>query len=127
MPDYALTVTKEQATVIEQACKLLARCSMGQLDHILWGVHRLADVNGVSYADARVYLEAAGRALVGTGTGIANCDAQGKRAWDLYQVIRQRLAVDALKPGEAPGPFVRYNEPMNTAGEPMATITGRAG
>lgn len=120
MPTYTLTLTKEQATVLEQAAELLARCSMGQLDHILWGVYTVAALP--NQEDARHQLERLQYALFGTATGIANCDAQGKRAWDLYQVIRQRLAVDALAPGEEPGPFVRYNAPMNTAGEPLASI-----
>jgi hypothetical protein len=117
---YTLTVTAEQATVIEQACELLARCSMGQFDHILWGVNTVAVQSNVT--DARERLDDASRQLFGTGTGIVNTDAQGKRAWDLYQVVRQRLAVDGLAPGEKPDGTVRFNTPMNTAGEAFAEI-----
>lgn len=122
---YTLTVTEEQARVLEQACELLARCSMGQLDHILFGVYTVAAKP--CNASARACLETASRHLFGPGTGIVNCDAQGKRAWDLYQVIRKRLADDSLAPGEQPGLSVRFNEPRNTAGEPLAEIVGQTG
>jgi hypothetical protein len=114
---YTLTVTEEQATVIEQACELLSRCSMGQFDHILWGVDRVASSGHTE--TARDDLDAASRVIFGPGTGIANCDAQGKRAWDLYQVIRKQLADDS---GQEPNGTVNFREPMNTAGEPLAQI-----
>ena len=117
---YTLMVTDEQAKVLEQACELLARCSMGQFDHSLFAVHTVAAKP--CNASARACLETASRYLFGPGTGIINCDAQGKRAWDLYQVIRKQLADDSLAPGDEPGPYVRFNEPHNTAGEPLAEI-----
>lgn len=116
---YTLTLTKEQATVVEQACELLARCSMGQFDHILWGVYTVAEKPMPEYADARAGLEYASRKLFGNGTGIANCGAQGKRAWDLYQVVRYQLAHDTREDDGT----VKFREFMNTAGEAPATIT----
>lgn len=117
MTRYTLTVTPEQAQVIEQACELLARCSMGQLDHILWGVHTAA---AHALPSARDNLDAASRTMFGPGTGIAQADDQGKRAWDLYQVIRKRLADDS---GQEPDGTVRFREPYAAMPEPLASIT----
>ena len=113
---YTLTLTKEQATVVEQACELLARCSMGQLDHILFGVYTAA--GAPEHTEARAGLDYAARKLFGNGTGIANCDAQGKRSWDLYQVVRYRLSHDTREDDGTVG----FREFINTAGEAPATI-----
>jgi hypothetical protein len=115
---YTLKVTEEQLLVIEQAAHLLARCSMGQFDHILWGVHNVA--SKCNAGEARRNFDDASDGLFGSGTGIANCDAQGKRAWDLYQVVRKQLADDS---GKEPDGTVRFREPYAAMQEPLAKVT----
>lgn len=116
---YQLDVSAEQLEVLCDAAHLLARCSMGQFEDILWLCHVAAARNDRDGIARDCFLRAS-RTLFQDGCGIANADAQGKRAWDLYQVVRKRLADDS---GSLPEYHVNNREPSAICDEPLATVT----
>lgn len=98
---YTLTITEEQARVISIATELFSRVCIGQTD------------------DLRFWKPKANIGMHDT------CD-EGQLAWDLYQVIRHRLAWD-----RAGNPPVRdwktmmtvdFDEPLKIGPEPLAGI-----
>ena len=118
--DYELRITEDQARVLRDACELYARIAMGQLRFIAELPHQAPSALLQSLRDA---LEIAERYMQPPD------DVQGeeydptRRAWDLYQVIRGRLAWDAAgNPPARPTLQVMYDEPLNTSGEPLALI-----
>lgn len=127
MSSYTLTLTARQAAEISRACEVLARLQMGQIDMAL---RELPLASYLDY-DAQRMIESILQPLYDDG---------GKRhdsiAWDLYQVVRHRLAWDrAIERGEiGPGERRRwpemmgvcYDEPMQRGSEPLARIE-RAG
>jgi hypothetical protein len=115
---YEITVTEEQARVIRDACEMYARVGMGQIGFISEhpALHQLQALmrDGVAVADgiAQHYRDK-----------IEHPHADTTRAWDLYQVVRGRLAWDAAgNPPARPTMQVMYDVPLNTTGEPLAAI-----
>lgn len=129
---YTITVTETQAHVIEQACEVLCRLGMGQLDI------PLAFLPGEVGLDRAWEIER----MLSTETGLGAHSYYGiyndkvtptaKRAADIYHVIRHRLSWDraiangVIKEGErrdwSKMMGVHYDEPMNIAGEALVTI-----
>lgn len=131
---YTLTLTRRQAEELQEACELLARIKIGQIDH---AIERLP-----GYYDMRDYErrhETVGeiRRLAAMLTTEATRRRDDGIAWDLYQVIRHRLSWDRaheqgiVKPGE-PRKWpemlgVCYDEPMPMGSEPLACIQAKQG
>lgn len=123
MSDYTLHLTQKQAAEISHACEILARLRMGQIDMALRELPLDKPMEYEQEQYVRNYL----RTLYRPG-GRRIDDA----AWDLYQVIRHRLAWDRayaegiVKPNE-PRKWpkmmgVVYDEPMQMGDEPLAKI-----
>ena len=118
--NYTLTVTERQAEIIAQACEILARLRMGQFDSI----HYLAvpDMPTEYMPEFREHARAL-EELLRPMTQVPRDEAWVREtAWDVYQVVRYRLAHDRLGDGEKPGPYVRYHAPMLTGTEPLARM-----
>lgn len=123
MTDYTLHLTEKQAAEISHACEILARLRMGQIDMAL----RELPLDKPMEYEQEQYVSNYLRSLYRPDR-IRIDDA----AWDLYQVIRHRLAWDRayskgiIKPGD-PRKWpemmgVMYDEPMQMGDEPMAKI-----
>ena len=115
--DYELRITEEQAAVLRDACEMYARIGMGQIEFIA----EHPALSGTASC-VRPYIRAAENAPH-TVTLLNEEAPRVRRSWDLYQVIRGRLAWDtAGNPPARPTIQVMYDQPLNTAGEPLADI-----
>ncbi|MFG3398704.1 hypothetical protein ACQKEK_02290 [Pseudomonas sp. NPDC077408] len=126
---YTLTLTEQQAGELQEACELLARIKIGQINHAierLPGYHDQRDwdrVHATRHEIQRLATSLMPEMTRRRDDGIA---------WDLYQVIRHRLAWDraldagTIQPGEQrkwPEMMgVSYDEPLAMSGLPLATI-----
>ena len=103
-PTYTLHLTATQAATISKACEVLARLGMGQYKDALEclpvrefcpeGWHE--DMEGIGHI-----LKKHTTMLHGIGSyhpiGGDKTSAESKTAWDVYQVVRHRLAWDAAQ------------------------------
>lgn len=140
MNDYVLTVSESQARVLSLACELAARIGIGQWREILeW----LPIKHNLDEAERRTIDAILSKHMVhgidGWSQSLSinspDTDEQARRAWDLYQVIRHRLAWDRaitegiVKPGEPRNwskmMGVHYDEPMRTAPEMLAKMESK--
>ena len=122
---YTLHINAAQARVISTACEVLARLGMGQcrdaLEHLPLrdtfppGWHedmeaiahilkKHTTINGVDYH----------------GIGSPKTSEESKTAWDLYQVVRHRLAWDANPDGNPMR--VDFDPPYKTGLQPLAFL-----
>ena len=116
-PRYQLTITRAQAEVLRDACELLARCRLGQIAD---ACQQVLDEHGQAVVpyDLAQDCEAAIKAEVGLAPnqswGVGKHPA-ADLPWDLYQVLRHRLAWDrALAEGHVrPGQARRWPEMMS--------------
>lgn len=126
---YTITVTERQAAELQEACELLARIKIGQIDHAierLPGFYDRRDWEQVHATQHEI------QRLANTLMPEATKRREDGVAWDLYQVIRHRLSWDrahdqgVIKPGE-PRKWpemmgVCYDEPLKMGEEPLAKI-----
>lgn len=129
MRTYTITVTERQAAELQEACELLARIKIGQIDHAierLPGYHGQRDWERVHATRHEI------QRLANSLMPEATKRREDGVAWDLYQVIRHRLAWDRAvdagtihsgEPRKWPEMMgVSYDEPMAMSGIPLATI-----
>lgn len=122
---YTLHLNAQQAAVISKACEVLARLGIGQFKDALEclpttefcppGWHE--DMEGISHI-----LKKHTNITHGVGAyhsiGGHKTDERSKIAWDVYQVVRHRLAWDANPEGNPMS--VMFDPPMKTSKEPLA-------
>lgn len=122
---YTLHINATQARAISTACEVLARLGMGQfkdaLEHLPLretmpdGWHE--DMEGIAHI-----LKKHTTIIPGVGAYLANVSHktsdQSKTAWDIYQVVRHRLAWDARPEGNPMS--VMFDQPLKTSPEPLA-------
>ena len=123
MTNYTLHLTQKQAAEISHACEILARLRMGQIDMAL----RELPLDKPMEYEREKYVSNYLRSLYRPGWRPID-----GAAWDLYQVIRHRLAWDRayaegiVNPGEPrrwPEMMgVMYDKPMQVGDEPLAKI-----
>jgi len=129
---YTLTLTERQAAELQEACELLARIKIGQIDH---AIERLPGYYDTRDYERRHATQHEIKRLANSLMPEATRRREDGIAWDLYQVIRHRLAWDraydqgAIKPGE-PRKWpemmgVCYDEPLPMSGLPLAIIEGK--
>jgi hypothetical protein len=124
MKTYQLTVTEEQAVILSRACELIARCHMPMSTPRGLRSTQIAEelVRRMEASDAAIDdddMEELRDAFLYV-IGLYKIDHNN--AFDLYQVIRHRLAYDRLKPGEKPGIQVEYQPPFRMGSQPLAKI-----
>lgn len=141
MTIYTLTITERQAYALSSACEILARLGMGQTRDAL---ERLPLAAERDYSRWHKTLEIVEHLLsehtIGhvdgwrASLGIKSQDAseESRIAWDLYQVIRHRIAWDRAadeglvnEDGSRNWPEmmgVNYDEPMQVSAEPLARM-----
>lgn len=125
---YSLTITEAQAITLINALDLYKRIGMGQLDEIKHVAvpapkHKYKWVE-LDQTMAILKLQLLGWPHINTAHSIVSKDLpdQFRVAWDILQVVRNRLAHDSLKPGEKPGIYVYFDEPRKTSKEPLPEI-----
>jgi len=126
---YTITVTESQAAELQEACELLARIKIGQIDHAIERLPGFYDRRDWERVHAtRHEIQRLANTLMPEVTKRRDDGV----AWDLYQVIRHRLAWDrahdqgVIQPGE-PRKWpemmgVSYDEPLAMSWLPLATI-----
>ena len=117
---YTLTVTEPQAALIRDACELLARVNMGQIDAVVYEASLRIENHFDLHAAHAIATQLAD---VIWPDGVQKHCARSNTAWDMYQVVRHRIAHDHLAPGAQPDrTCVIYREPRRTGPEPLAAI-----
>jgi hypothetical protein len=127
---YTIDLTEDQAATVGIACELLARVGIGQVREVLRHVQHLDGVkNNIANEMAlREMMETVGADLTGVrngGPGIhhKSLPQRIRGAWDVAQVVRHRLALDRLAPGEKINFMgVQYEDPVRAGDEPLPTI-----
>ena len=139
---YHLIVTKRQAQVIQEACEVVMRLGLGQLDYVLPYLSHLprlktpsqpddkekkeerysATARVVELLDAAIFVASGWQPGTSYGIGSQELPPSATIAADIRDVIRHRLAHDGLKPGEKPGWTVSFNTPMVWSNEPLIAI-----
>jgi len=125
---YTLTINEEQAKVICQALDLFSRVGCGQFDELL--KHPTIEkeifsgtITHSTVTAARASLDMIKQMLTGlppgVSTGITAADEPNRVAYDVFQVIRNRLAVDENDPEYS----VHRQEPMKWSDQPLPSIS----
>ena len=125
MSKYTLILTARQAAEISNACEIVARLQMGQVDMALRELPGEQPKDYDALREIQQMIERLVPAKIERGNSIA---------WDLYQVIRHRLSWDRayesgqIEKGERRNwsimMGVNLDEPMKMGDEPLAVIVG---
>lgn len=124
---YTITLTKNQCFVLQNALDFYYRIAMGQLGEIkhvaIPKPNYKADYGYVESILALLSMVLLGWESYGINHGIASPHMPDdyKVACDLHDVLRQRLAIDELKPGKKPF-GVAFDPIMKKGKEPLAKI-----
>lgn len=121
---YILTLTPEQAAVVQMACEMLARMEIGQFNIIS---EQLLDVSAMDIDEYCFRRDMANKALELSACLIYGQNSYGKpdisiksdlhhRAWNVYQVLRYTRSWHENPKG---GFTVNYDKPMNLTNEPL--------
>lgn len=126
-PKYTLTLTSTQARAVIQALDLYSRVGMRQLDAI--GTALTFELRREDAAESREAVQAARHGLdavkqaLGFGPGaslsIRGAPLPARLAYDVQQVLRQRVA-HTESPG---GSGVWHDDPLPVTDHPLATCT----
>lgn len=131
---YLIEVTAEQARVFQDATELMARLSSGQLDFLRENLPIKGNPDWSALHDDLHQVERILSRHLDRSSGHRMRESS-QIAWDLYQVVRHRLAWDQAKAEGLLNPDgsrnwhinammgVRYDEPMLTGSQPLAKIT----
>ena len=124
---YKLTINENQAKIISFALDFYSRISGGQFEEIVDRFHwrNIKNENERDQAfelfrDLKCMLTGLQRSQPNIGLG--NISEEGKVAYDLYQVIRYRLANDDTKKSNYSFLSVDFNTPHQKSNEPLAQI-----
>ena len=124
---YKITVTEQQANIIEVACDLFSRIHMGQLDELafmaIWGELQQWEGHEVDGTIAKIGCDVLKHELFGlpsdTTWGILQCGNDARTACDIHQVIRHRLSWDEHPEG---GQTVNFHEPFKSGDGALPSI-----
>lgn len=142
---YTMTVTKEQAQTLIQATEILARLGIGQFRDALECLPTREFLPDGWHEDMDSIGRILSRHMIGgidgyrSSLGIHHKDVrkEAQTAWDLYQVLRHRLAWDrAVREGivesaDSPRKWpemmqTHYDEPMKVSDQPLAIVMPNA-
>lgn len=96
---YTISITEDQAQVIADACDLLARVHMGQLEAVRYALeYQIHDTEKMALFDAvlrgaSAFIHPFGRSG-SYGINSPEIHERARVAFDVYQVIKQRLLSD---------------------------------
>lgn len=128
--DYEIRVTKEQACTLQKCLEFYARILMGQFDEIKYGVmdspvyEKMPQHDIDAFSDALKDLQKLFTGATNTYYGIAGdmSPKDAKIAWDLYQVVRHRIAWDEHPEGYKEFYSVSFSDPSPVSQEPLAEM-----
>lgn len=126
---YILELTGAQARVIQRACEIYSRLCMGQLEHVtditIWGEAEPKEEHAIEASRIRAHANVMKFEMFGfqpaESWGIYQTPNPARTAWDIYQVIRHRLACDIRPTPERWS--VDYNTPMKCGDEKLPKIS----
>jgi len=127
--NYKLTINKEQAEMLCKALDLFSRVGCGQFEEILRHptIEKEVMLGKVRHAGVKVARQELDRAkqlltghAPGVSTGITTADEPNQVAYDMFQVIRNRIAIDDDEHEFS----VHKQEPMQWSDQPLPTIEG---
>lgn len=143
MTAYTLEVTEVQARVLVQATEVLARLGIGQFRDALDCLPTRERVHDGWHTDMDVIGKILAHHMIGGVDGYTrslsvhsvDVSETSRIAWDLYQVLRHRLAWDravaegVIESADAPRKWhkmfgVHYDEPSKVSEQPLATMEG---
>ena len=118
---YTLTLTSEQAKIVDRAVELLLRLKLGQYEELPFV---LMDINTENFGDkaqsAKMFLQAGFGVMSPNGLGGGwTKDLDWHRLYDIHQVIRHAIH-DAEHPDATWS--VDAFEPVSTSGEKLPKI-----
>lgn len=118
---YTLTLSREQAIIVESACELYARLKIGQFNRITEMMLDIKNVEDYCFRRdiADGILKTAACVIFGMnqyGLPDVTKDIPHNRAWDVYQVLRYTRSWHENPKG---GWTVNYDKPMSLIGEPL--------
>ena len=129
---YNLKINKKQLKVISKALDIYSRIGIGQVDEILWhpSVAKKMWVKNNNLTENKINHKLVRKMLddikkivwnydPNTYGGISMAEEDDKVAYDLYQVIRHKLAWEEKPEG---GITVNFHEPMKWSKEELAKI-----
>ena len=121
---YILTLSREQAIMVKDACELFARLKIGQFDRI---TEKLLDVSRDDYCERRDLvnglLKIVACAILGSTeyrTPLTQPDDLHHRAWNIHAVIRHCMAWHDNPKGNIWS--VNFDKPYPHGGEPLPEI-----
>lgn len=121
---YVLTLTREQAIMVKDACELFARLKIGQFERI---TEMLLDLHLDDYCEKRdlanAVLRIAACALLGSygyRTPLVQQDDLHYRAWDIHAAIRHCMAWHDEPEGNIWS--VSFDKPYPHGDEPLPEI-----
>lgn len=128
-----ITVSSDKLDAVSQACEMLARLGMWQIELLLGYVPlEFGEASSVALESAKQYARAmralhTGMTGVGCSYGIAQKEVPEicKIAFEIHQVIRHRMAWDALAregKSEPVFPLVVYDEPIKLTNVPLIKV-----
>ena len=125
MRKYTIEVTESQVAVIGLACEILARLGCCQIEMAMDELPKVEPVDWSEWHDIMDRFRTEIRNHCAANLGIRKGGERHKSAWDIYQVLRNRLAWDHLNDqGKDKPDFwgVSYSEPFKASNEPLAEI-----
>jgi len=112
MTKYTLKLSESQIATVKSAMELYARLGMGQYSELM---HICPDWKDERMREAVLMLEKI------PNRSLHTIDEKFRQAWDIYRVVRYRLAWDRDPNGTSYN--VEYNEPMRVAKEKLPEIS----
>ena len=125
MRKYTIEVNESQVATISLACEILARLGICQIDMALDELPFVEPVDWTEWHAMKDELNAKLRKHCDANIGIRRSGDRHRIAWDVHQVLRNRLAWDRLKDdGKSSPDFpgVSYDKPFKVSEEPLAEI-----
>lgn len=124
---YRLDMNEEQAKIICKALDLFSRVGCGQFEEIMR--HPTIEKDIMQGKVGRGHIDVSRRLLdeaknlltghpIGVSTGITVADEPNRVAFDIFQVIRNRLAVDNNDPEMS----VHRHKPMKWSEQPLPVV-----
>lgn len=127
VPHYVITVTTEQARMMQDALELWARCSIGQFKEAIEPSEPYrSEVPSEFVHDWRNLAEQMERLWRAYDMPSTIRAAKGDLAWEMHQTIRHRLSWDRIGSPQhrdwATMMGVCYDDPMRITGKPLIQI-----
>ncbi len=125
---YKLIINKEQAEIICKALDLFSRIGCGQFEEILR--HPTIEKDVMSGKVHNRYMPIVRETLdvvkgmltghpPGMSTGITMADEPNRVSYDIFQIVRQRLAIDNNDPEHS----IHRHEPKQWSEQPLPAIS----